>query len=362
MRLEPPADRPGRDSSFRPIPPGVAVPYAGRVSATPSGPLWAEPAAAPTAARAGVAGLGAVGGAGAAALLEGTAPRGRDLAAGGDRGRAWCLALAVAVAAHPPAARWSRSPSARPVVRRHRRRCRRPTGRRSGSPSSVYVLLLPYALFRWGSGARPCSGLRSSCVAYVARRSPATGPASATRSAACRVPAASRRRSARPCATGGARRRRARAGQAAASASSSPATCTTRSPTTSRRSRSGPRPAAPSPHRPDAAARRCEVIEAEASRTLAEMRAMVGVLRDGDEPPTSRPAGRRRHRAARRRRRRRRRASRWSCPGDLDGLPPSVGRRGLPPRPGVDHQRPAARAARDPHRRPRRRRRTTACG
>ena len=36
--------------------------------------------------------------------------------------------------------------------------------------------------------------------------------------------------------------------------------------------------------RPDAAVRALEVIEEEASRTLAEMRTMVGVLRDGDEP------------------------------------------------------------------------------
>ncbi len=36
--------------------------------------------------------------------------------------------------------------------------------------------------------------------------------------------------------------------------------------------------------RPDAAVRALEVIEEAASRTLAEMRTMVGVLRDGDEP------------------------------------------------------------------------------
>jgi signal transduction histidine kinase len=36
--------------------------------------------------------------------------------------------------------------------------------------------------------------------------------------------------------------------------------------------------------RPEAAVRALEVIEEAASRTLAEMRAMVGVLRDGDEP------------------------------------------------------------------------------
>ena len=36
--------------------------------------------------------------------------------------------------------------------------------------------------------------------------------------------------------------------------------------------------------RPDAAVRALEVIEEAASRTLAEMRDMVGVLRDGDEP------------------------------------------------------------------------------
>jgi signal transduction histidine kinase len=36
--------------------------------------------------------------------------------------------------------------------------------------------------------------------------------------------------------------------------------------------------------RPDAALRALETIEEAASRTLAEMRSMVGVLRDGDEP------------------------------------------------------------------------------
>ena len=41
--------------------------------------------------------------------------------------------------------------------------------------------------------------------------------------------------------------------------------------------------------RPDAAVRALEVIEEAASRTLAEMRTMVGVLRDGDEPDRAPP-------------------------------------------------------------------------
>ena len=105
---------------------------------------------------------------------------------------------------------------------------------------------------------------------------------------------------------------------------------------------------------PDAAVEALRVIEAEASRALAEMRTMVRVLRR-DEPadlapargsPTSNswpaPPGPDRR-------------STWRSSATSTTSPPSVGRRDLPPRPGVRHQRPAARPARDPHRGPRRR-------
>ncbi len=106
----------------------------------------------------------------------------------------------------------------------------------------------------------------------------------------------------------------------------------------------------------DAATAALRVIEAEASRTLAEMRSMVRVLRRDDAAALapahtdrrSAPAGRqRRWRTCRRRagHRGRRRCAGAGC-----------GRR-VSHRAGVGHQRPAPRPRRDSHRRARRGRR-----
>ena len=157
-----------------------------------------------------------------------------------------------------------------------------------GLNTNVFVLLLLYALFRWGSG-------REAALGLAVVLDPASG-ASATRPTRSRE---SRRQRARwavlvllvVAALGASVRYQDKAPPAGwtrsscSSASSWPASSTTRSPTTSPPSPSGPRPAGSSPASdPAAALDALAVIEEEASRTLAEMRAMVGALRQGEEP------------------------------------------------------------------------------
>ena len=106
--------------------------------------------------------------------------------------------------------------------------------------------------------------------------------------------------------------------------------------------------------RPGAAVEALEVIEDAASRTLTELRAIVGALRDGDEAELDATARRRRHRAARRGHRRTARGRRALR---RPRRPPADGRRrDLPDRAGVDHERDQARAPCDADRGPRQRR------
>ena len=218
--------------------------------------------------------------------------------------------------AAPTRLRSSRSPSA-PLVVLDASPLRRRRRRAVGLYTMVFVLLLPYALFRWGSGREVVIGLgvhaRVGVVSAIA--GDFTGVDRGDRRA--------RRSCCFPARSGVAVRYRAGVARSAsssrsscASASSWPASCTTPSPTTSRPSPSRPRPVACRRRRPipTPPSRRCAVIEDEASRTLAEMRAMVGVLRDGRGRRPRAAAGRRRPRAARRARRRTGRASRSSSP------------------------------------------------
>ena len=96
--------------------------------------------------------------------------------------------------------------------------------------------------------------------------------------------------------------------------------------------------------------RRSRVIEAEASRALAEMRAMVrrpAPRRDeADRRPAAASPTSRGWRAERTRSGRRGRAG----PATSTACRPSVGGRDLPHRPGVGHQRPAPRPRRHPDR------------
>ena len=136
-----------------------------------------------------------------------------------------------------------------------------------------------------------------------------------------------------------------------ASANSSRGSCTTPWRTTSRpwsiRAQAG-RVVATSD--PEAAVDALRVIEEEGSRTLAEMRTMVGALRDREDADAH-PAERRcRHRAARAQHRRRAPGARR--PHRRPGRARSGGRGShLPHRPGVSDERAAARAQRHPDRR-----------
>ena len=107
--------------------------------------------------------------------------------------------------------------------------------------------------------------------------------------------------------------------------------------------------------------RALEVIEEAASRTLAEMRTMVGVLRDGDEPDRAPQRGvadieRLARDAAHGPR------VDVELTGDLDALQ-AVGRgRDVSPRTGGDHQRDCSTPATRPASTSRSPARTTACG
>ena len=114
-----------------------------------------------------------------------------------------------------------------------------------GLYTSIYILLLPYALFRWGAGARSCSGLPIMLATYalgIAADYTTVGEAiggivfalsPAVLGAAVRFQVTYRGRQQEQV------KLRERG--------SSPASCTTRWLTTSRRSSSAPRPAASSP-------------------------------------------------------------------------------------------------------------------
>ena len=106
--------------------------------------------------------------------------------------------------------------------------------------------------------------------------------------------------------------------------------------------------------RPGAAVEALEIIEAEGSRTLAEMRTMVSALREREDADLAPQSWRGRHRAARSLPGRR--APGRGTPVRRPRRPQRIGRsRDLPHRPGVHHQRDASRSARHPDRRPGRR-------
>ncbi len=215
----------------------------------------------------------------------------------------------------------------------------------------------PIRCFGGGPVVRRRSGWRSSWSRLSASADYTGASMWCSRSASCCSPPRSALRSATGPAPGSARWTRS----SSASASSWRASCTTPSLTTSRPSPSGPRPGASLPQSdPDAAVDALEVIEEEASRTLAEMRTMVGALRQGEEPDLAPQRGvadiERLARSAGDRPR-----VDVELSGDLDDLPPSVEAGDLSPRPGVDHQRGTTRPPRNPHQRLGRRRRPNAC-
>ena len=142
----------------------------------------------------------------------------------------------------------------------------------------IYILVLVYALVRWGSGREIVIGLAVVLVAAVIGTvADYTGPADVIGGFGILAgAAAAERRSATAPRAGAGRWTRS----AARSGSASRASCTTWSPTTSRRSRERRR-AGRWPGSDQAGLEALAVIEGEASRTLAEMRAMVRVLRDG---------------------------------------------------------------------------------
>jgi signal transduction histidine kinase len=217
------------------------------------------------------------------------------------------------------------------------------------------VLLLPYALFRWGSGREVTIGLAIILVAYLlgtaadytgatdAVFGPLFGLFPAALGAAVRYQATARQRELEQVKL---REREQLARELHDTVAHHVSAIAIQA-------QAGRRVAASDP---DAATDALDVIEAEASRTLAELRGMVGVLRDHEEPRPCPPARPGRHRAAR--------APGW---GPAAGRGPPVGRprqpraigRGghLPHRPGVDHERGAARPPCDPHQRPGPRRR-----
>ena len=309
---------------------------------------WAEPRA-PDAAGAGVARLGARRGAVADGAARGHPPRRRGLAAARDRARCRRRSLA-AVAAHPPA-RDGRSSSFGALGVRRRRRDARSADGSVGLYTMACVLLLPYALCRWGSRPRDrASGWRSSWwPARVGIVSDCTR---------CR-----RGRRRRPCSllfAGGARARSVRCQTARGSASATRsaagaraagrASCTTPSRTTSRPSPSGPRPAgssrppprAPPSTRSPSSRRRPRGRSPRCGRWSAS----CATASAAELAPQR---GRRRPRAARRGDAAAGRGSTSSSSGDLDDLgrrsaPRSTGsRRSRSPTPyGMPGTRPAS--------------------
>ena len=249
---------------------------------------------------------------------------GRDLAAG--RARARCGAgVPAAVAAHAPARRGRGQRSASIIAAS----TSRPSFGADG-PVGLYTIGVRAAapLLAVALGVRPRDRDRAGDHPgrLRPRASPATTPASATPIVGERVPAV----------PGGARRRgplpghlpaaRAGPGQAARARAAGPRAARHGRPPRLGHRDPGPGRAGSSPAPdPGAAVDALEVIEEEASRTLAEMRGDGRRLRDG-RGARARPAARRgRHRAARRPASGAGRGSRSHLSGDLDDLRPSVG-------------------------------------
>ena len=147
--------------------------------------------------------------------------------------------------------------------------------------ATAYVLLLPYAVFRWGSGRDAAIGLAISLFSHV--------PCLATSNvvdAGIGVPFLLL-----PAALGASMRYRAssrlretdqvRLRERERLARELHDTVAHHVSAIAIQAQAGRAVAA---SQPDAAGDALEVIEREASRTLAEMRTMVGVLRDGEEP------------------------------------------------------------------------------
>jgi signal transduction histidine kinase len=145
------------------------------------------------------------------------------------------------------------------------------------------VLLLPYALFRWGSGREVTIGLAIILVAYLlgtaadytgatdAVFGPLFGLFPAALGAAVRYQATARQRELEQVKL---REREQLARELHDTVAHHVSAIAIRA-------QAGRRVAASDP---DAATDALDVIEAEASRTLAELRGMVGVLRDHEEP------------------------------------------------------------------------------
>jgi signal transduction histidine kinase len=152
-----------------------------------------------------------------------------------------------------------------------------------GLYTTGYVLLLPYALFRWGSGREAMIGLAIILVAYAlgtaadytgaaeAVFGPLFGLFPAVRGAAVRYQATDRQRELEQVKL---REREQLARELHDTVAHHVSAIAIRA-------QAGRRVAASDP---DAATDALDVIEAEASRTLAELRGMVGVLRDYEEP------------------------------------------------------------------------------
>ena len=152
-----------------------------------------------------------------------------------------------------------------------------------GLDTSVFVLLLPYSLLRWGSGREAVIGLGIILVAYVLGiASDYTGLVDAALASVVLL---------FPAALGAAVRYRAtsrlreldqvKLREREQLARELHDTVAHHVSAIAIQAQAG-RVVAPTD--PDAAVDALEVIEEEASRTLAEMRSMVGVLREGEEP------------------------------------------------------------------------------
>ena len=219
--------------------------------------------------------------------------------------------------------------------------------------TTAWVLMLPYALLRWGSGRDAAIGM-----GYIlgARRRPGVRRRHPRRpDRRLRVLPARRVRSAPPIRyrTGSRLRERdqVRLREREQLARELHDTVAHHVSAIAIRAQAGRTLAAT---QPAAAVDALVVIEEAASRALTELRAIVGALRDGDEAdlaPQRGVADIARLAAA------------ADGPrvdvelvGDLDGLRPMVAAAALPDRAGVDHQRGPPRAPRDPDRRPRHRR------
>jgi signal transduction histidine kinase len=159
------------------------------------------------------------------------------------------------------------------------------TGDQMGLYTLAYVLLLPYALFRWGRGVEAAAGL--AIVLFMSAVAPiATG---AFGDLALGLPFVML-----PAALGASLRYRASSRQGEADqirlrereqlARELHDTVAHHVSAIAIRAQAG-RTLAPT--QPDAAVLALEVIEQAASRALADMRALVGALRDGDEATTA---------------------------------------------------------------------------